>query len=667
MNRRILGAVFGMLVVGAAAETPKELDLERQTPVAADSPIPITDFFRPVYMVSPTINRAGTHIGALVSGGGHRFQLMIIDREKGEHRVVSGRRDMDIIEPRWLSNDRIAYRLITDKLYEVGLMAVQLGKLRRSYPVYQYAGARIIGVPYDRPLNPVAWIRSDGSGRTVGMVELDTRRKGGAFIDLYDDRFADWTVIHETNLKAIKKTYPEPGPGLVVSYLADHNQELAFAFTVESGVPRAHYWTGEGWSTSSLDLDEWDVEAVGNRPHEIVLREERSGDEPGALHFADVATGEIGQFIFRDSQYDFEGWMFRDPKSRKLVGAMYDQAGPRNVWFDEGYASLQKSLDASFPGQVVRVMEGSTDGTVFLVRVASDRHPRAYYVIDLAKQSLDLVAESRPWLDPERMQRRRIMKFQTAEGRELDAYFTLPAGASKENPAPLVVLPHGGPWVRDTWSFDAEAQFLASRGYAVLQPNYRGSPGYDWMFPFEDRWDFLKMHDDVTRAARTLIATGYVDGDRVAIAGGSFGGYLALMGAVHEPELYRCAVTFAGVFDWEEVIKMESRMKHTNTDYQVLLRHMGDPKELSEWFEQISPGRRVDQIKMPVFVAHGKEDTVVSVGESRRLISDLKRHGVAHEALILGGEGHGTYKIENSVKYHGEMERFLRKHLQPVE
>ena len=218
-----------------------------------------------------------------------------------------------------------------------------------------------------------------------------------------------------------------------------------------------------------------------------------------------------------------------------------------------------------------------------------------------------------------------VMKFKTRDGRKLDAYVTLPAGASKENPPPLVVLSHGGPWVRDNWGFNGEVQFLASRGYAVLQTNYRGSPGYGWMFPKSDEWDFRKMHDDVTDATKALIASGLVDGSRVAIMGGSFGGYLALSGVVNEPTLYRCAVAISGVFDWEQLIRDNKYYQYDSDNYARLLRKLGDPKRDPKRFDAISPVRHVDQVRVPVFVSHGGDDPVVDISQSKRLIRQWRR------------------------------------------
>src|SRR5690606_359801 len=186
---------------------------------------------------------------------------------------------------------------------------------------------------------------------------------------------------------------------------------------------------------------------------------------------------------------------------------------------------------------------------------SSDRDPGAYQWVNLEKRQVGLIKQSRPWIDPERMRPMSTFTYKTRDGLKFDAYLTLPAGASKENPPPLIVLPHGGPWVRDSWGYDSQTQFLASRGYAVLQPNYRGSTGYSWMYPEDEEWAFEKMHEDVTDCVKLIARSGHVDAKRIAIMGGSFGGYLTLMGLSSEPDLYRCGITMAGVFDWAAMIR----------------------------------------------------------------------------------------------------------------
>jgi dipeptidyl aminopeptidase/acylaminoacyl peptidase len=227
------------------------------------------------------------------------------------------------------------------------------------------------------------------------------------------------------------------------------------------------------------------------------------------------------------------------------------------------------------------------------------------------------------------------------------------------------MLPHGGPWARDNWGYDGEAQFLASRGYAVLKPNYRGSTGYNWMFPKEDEWDFRKMHDDVTDATKAMIASGLIDRDRIAIMGGSFGGYLAVSGVVNEPGLYRCAVTIAGVFDWENQIKDKKYDQYENPTFGRLMHMLGDPKKEPEKFDLISPGRHADQIRVPVFVSGGKDDYTVDIEQSQTLIAALKKYHVPHESLLVREEGHGMGHLDNQVKLYSRIEAFLAKNLLP--
>jgi dipeptidyl aminopeptidase/acylaminoacyl peptidase len=186
------------------------------------------------------------------------------------------------------------------------------------------------------------------------------------------------------------------------------------------------------------------------------------------------------------------------------------------------------------------------------------------------------------------------------------------------------------------------------------------------MFPDADRWDFRKMHDDVTDATKALIASGYIDAGRVAIMGASFGGYLAVSGVVNEPGLYRCAVTIAGVFDWESQILDKKFDQYNNPTFGRMVRKLGDPRLQREKFEAISPGRRAGQIQVPVFVAGGKDDQTVEIEQSRALISTLEKFHVPHETLIVSEEGHGMGHLENRVELYSRIEAFLAKNMTPV-
>ncbi|GAB5561301.1 MAG: hypothetical protein SynsKO_29480 [Synoicihabitans sp.] len=660
---RILAA-FG-LSGGLVYAKGGDLDLERQVPVPADTPIPVTDFFRPVYMSDPSINRAGSHVAALVTGGSEKPQLMVINLANGERDVVAGQGDRMVYAPRWLGSDHIAFKLSRDKRFDYGLMVARLKRLSRPYPIYQYGFTRVVGVPLKDPLKPLVWVRSAESQKSEGLYQLNAKMSSGAVLAAKADSRWDgafWATVRETNQKHILKRFPEPKGVDSPSYGTDAAGELITAYSIEAGKFSMHLWNGKAWTLSPVDLDHVELLADGDRRGQMIAQPSGFDGEQSDVRFLDLETGEWGQALLGHGGYDFDGHFFRDPKSLKVVGAMFHRDGPGVQWFDEGYARLQQALDNAFPKRVARIANVDERGENLVVQVYSDRLPTEYYLVNFARKSVDLIAKSRPWIDPGRMRPMNIIQFNTEEGLKLDAYVTMPAGASKENPPPLIVMPHGGPWVRDYWGFNAEAQFWASRGYAVIQPNYRGSTGYNWKFPAADQFEFLKMHDDVTRAAKTLIRSGYADPDRVAIMGASFGGYLALSGVVHEPDMYKCAVSFAGVFDWEKVMQSK-RYNFERGAYGYFLRYLGDPKEQAEKFERISPVRHVDQVKVPVFVAHGKDDQTALVGESKRLIAELKKHDVEHESWLINNEGHGTAELANRVELIARMEAFLDKHL----
>lgn len=668
---RTAATVAAMTLNVSISWAAPKMDLERVKPVPADQPIPMEDYFRPSLFRSPTLNSAGTHIAALFTRGDDRYQLLSYELQTQKIETLNASGDCEIYGIEWLDNKRIIFGLSSRKLYGLGLFAVNIGRFDHAYPLLQYYGSSLISIPVKRPLRPLVWARRDSTGEStgdLGVVVVNTDDQSGKAVNLLasDSEWADVLAARQNNQRHVLETYLAPTGGISTGYMADKMGELEFAFTSEKGVSALHRWTGQGWEKCPVDLDTIRVIDVGNEPGQLIVLAQAETGKPWALRFMDSATGALGEILLQDKAYDFDGWLYRDPNTHNVMGAIYDRNGPHVAWFSEDYKNLQKVLSGFFPNLVVRLRESDADGKRFLVSTFSDRQPTTYYCVDLEKKSVALIKSSAPWIDPARMQPMNTLKFKTRDGFSLDAYLTLPAGASKKNPPPLVVLPHGGPWVRDSWGYDGEVQFLASRGYAVLQPNYRGSPGYGWMFPEEDRWAFRKMHDDVTDAVKTVIAAGYVDSGRVAIMGGSFGGYLAISGVVNEPTMYRCGVTIAGVFDWAAVIKDAKYDQYDDPEYSRLLRKLGDPAKQAEKFAAISPLRRIDQVKVPVFVSHGKEDPVVGVNESKRLISELKKYNVTHEVLLVSEEGHGMGRLKNRLELYERIEAFLAKYLLPA-
>jgi dipeptidyl aminopeptidase/acylaminoacyl peptidase len=655
------------LAAGVPGLAAPQLDLDRVTPVPADQPIPTQDFFRPRVLTQPTLNRAGTHIAAVITAGEDKHQLYIHDIANEKFEVLGDGGAREIYNVSWLNDSRVIFHVASRKMYGLGLLAANVGNLDRAYPVRQYSGSSLVSIPLKNPLFPLVWNRYDfETGFDEGVAIINTNITTGTMVDLTaaGRSSGSYSAVLDQNLKTFKSNYPKPtGSALTYGYMTDKEGELAYCFRSDQGNLSLLRLEGGKWVPCPVDLEEIDVLGNANEPGQLLVRARANDGKPMPLRFMEAATGKLGDVVLQDAAYDFNGWLYYNRPTGDVLGASFHKSGPRMVWFNEQYAALQKILDDMFPKQVVRIRSNDDKHQVFLVATSSDTHPESYHWVNLQTRKAGIFRNSAPWIDPQRMQPMKILSFKTRDGHKLDAYLTLPAGASKENPPPLVVLCHGGPWARDLWGFDGQVQFLAHHGYAVLQPNYRGSTGSVGRFPADDEYDFIKMHHDVTDAVKTVAASGIVDKNRIGIMGGSFGGYLAVSGVAHEPGMYRCAVTNAGVFDWALQLQAQKFNQYDAPSYGRMIKKLGDPKRDVAKYEAMSPIRHVANIRAPVFVAGGKDDQVVEIQQSRKLINALEQHKVPHEKYFAGGEGHGMAFLKNEVELQDLVLAFLDKNL----
>jgi pimeloyl-ACP methyl ester carboxylesterase len=652
----------------ASVSAAEKLDLERETPVPADQTIPIVDFFRNPAFRDPEVNRGGTHVAAMVSGAKDQTDLFVFELENKKLQLWSAPADRDVLNLNWLDDSRLVFTVGKENVWTDGVLAANTARASEPRALFQQCQATLVGIPDADRLQPLYWVSGHidaGDRKKGGVVRVNTELNTGDLTGWGDKIPSDvHNQMRIDNTRHVLRTYPLLDGEFTVRYLADQAGELAFAVNNSaSGIETLHRFTGEKWESCSVDLDRFEIIGPGHKAGELVVRGPSEEGKPQPLQFLDTATGQPGAVLLTDEAYDFNGWIYRHPDSHEILGASFQRNGPRVAWFNDAYRALQKTLDAAFTGLTARILSSDIAEKNFFIGVSSDRQPVVYYRFNAEQKSITPVKASRPWIDPARMRPISMFKYKTAEGRSIDAYVTLPAGASKDNPAPLVVLPHDGPRSRSTWEFHAEAQFLASRGYAVLQPNYRGSIGYDWMFPYEHRWAYRKMHDDVTAATKTLLGTGLIDRSRVAIMGTGFGAYLALSGAVHEPNLYRCAVTISGIFDWERRMADEKYNQFNNPSYAVMRRWLGDPETEKARFEEISPLRHFGNTRVPTLVFHGREDAVPVVNQARALIGELNKHDVPHEVVVLGGERYALAYLKNRVELYARIAAFLQQHL----
>jgi dipeptidyl aminopeptidase/acylaminoacyl peptidase len=325
---------------------------------------------------------------------------------------------------------------------------------------------------------------------------------------------------------------------------------------------------------------------------------------------------------------------------------------------DHPAARLHEAMQRAFAGDEVRFISHSADGKRAIVVVESDIAPAEYYLLDTDTKKADVISAARSWVDIEKMRPKEPIELEARDGTALHGYLTRPAG---DGPYPLVVLPHGGPHgVRDAWGFDWEAQLFASRGYAVLQVNFRGSGGYgiDFLEAGYREWG-AAMQDDVTDATNWAIEQRVASADRICIYGASYGGYAALMGAAREPTLYRCAIGYAGVYDLPLMFE-SGDVPDSELGVDYLNRVLGtDVADL----RSRSPTAHANTIEAAVFLIHGTEDWRADYKHGIRMKEELERAGKHVEWLSLRHEGHGAYADATRLEVYQAILAFLDEHL----
>ena len=463
----------------------------------------------------------------------------------------------------------------------------------------------------------------------------------GELKPLYDnskDNFEGWITDHTGTIRFATKT---DGTDNVFYYRASDKEP--FTEYMRTGFK-------DSWYPALFTFDN----------KNLIVSHNLNGRDKSAIVEWDLAAKKETKLLFENADYDVSGV---DWSRKRQVLTMFTWEGEKSEKsiIDEQTKKLYAFLESKFPGYEVGVASESDDETKRTIWVGSDRVTGRFYYHEDGKDELQLLCDRTPWLKEEHMAEMKPISYTSRDGLTIHGYLTLPVGREAKN-LPVVVNPHGGPWARDGWGFNQEVQFLANRGYAVLQMNFRGSTGYGrkhWESSFK-QWG-KTMQDDITDGVDWLVKQGIADPKRVAIYGGSYGGFATLAGLTFTPELYACGVDYVGVSNMFTF--MNTVPPYWEPFKKMMYEMVGDPKADSLLLRDASPVFFVDRIKCPLFIAQGANDPRVNKAESDQVVEALKARGIEVEYMVNDNEGHGFHNEENRFDFYGAMEKFLDQHI----
>jgi len=598
--------------------------------------IPLEDFFRKPDKITLRLSPDGSHL-AWLAPFERRLNVFVRDLQSGETRRVTEATERDIGGYTWASDERLVF--------------VQDSGGDENFHLYA------VGKDGSNPLDLTPF-----DGVKCGIVD-ELKENDDQILIQMNRRDPEVFDVFRLDLHSGAMELAAENPGNVQSWHTDHEGRLRLAVTTDGVNSSLLHRSDEGepWRTvATYSYKEMARPCIFTFDNRALCVSSNLGRDRYAIFEYDLDSGEPGRLIFEHDEVDVARVLY-SRKRKLLTGVAFETDRLQMAFFDEQRRELQEFLDESLPGRDNLLVSYSRDETRYVVHSASDRTLGGYYLLETEPMKLSPLFEISPWLDETKMASMEPVAFTSRDGLAIRGYLTLPPGLEPSG-LPLVVNPHGGPWARDSWGFNPEVQFLANRGHAVLQINFRSSAGFGRKFLEAGfgRWG-LEMQDDITDGVRWAISCGIADPERVAIYGGSYGGYATLSGLTVTPELYACGISYVGVsnlFTW-----IESIPPYWKPYLEMLYEMVGHPRTDAERLRRTSPFFNVDKIRAPLLVAQGANDPRVTKRESDQIVQALRDRGVPVEYMVKENEGHGFQNEENRFDFYRVMERFLEAHL----
>lgn len=665
--------------------------LAQAAPATPPPPVPLDVFFADAEMSAPQISPDGRYLTFLAPKN-QRMNLAILERATKKARWITDMKEESVVAYVWAKPDRIVFAQQFGGREQYGMFAcdpdagnlVVINKLERVESTSEGLGqGDAPSSERDLPKSLISLLPKDPDHI------LMNRLRGSSFLG----------DIVKVNIRTGKETLVERNYINARTWIADSQGAVRIAITTDFEEPiRIRYRKDEKseWKTVgefSRDTSLFLEEAAPIEPHwrpSVFAKDDRTlyiksfiDHDTAAIRTFDPETGEFGPVLFThprvepgdrlanyrrggiSSRAAVDGLVFN--ATGDLAGIRYEDERPETRWLDSAMARLAVDIDRALPGTANGIISATRDGKTLVVSAASDRDPGIFYIYDAAKQQMEEIGRRSPKIKPAQMAEMKPIRFPARDGWEIPGYLTLPVGREPRN-LPMIVIPHGGPYgPRDTWSFQPDVQFLANRGYAVLQVNYRGSGGYGLKFQRGGYRQYgLKMQDDVSDGVKWCVAQGYANANRVGIFGASYGGYVVLAGLTLTPELYCCGIDYVGVADTE--LRAGTR---SFTPPRILREYREitnvDPVKDKEIIRATNPVQHIAAMRAPLLAAYGKNDPRVRFEQWQILEARLKQHNKTYEAIIEENEGHGFRKLETKLAFYRKVEDFLARNMDTPE
>ncbi len=649
-----------------ALETPPQ-DVSakpQQATVTANAPIPVENFFKPQQISSVQLSPDGKFVAMMSIGDLNRVMLTVLDVESLKPTIIVRNPSLDVAYFSWVNSNRLVFGLSDNNLSARdidstnGIFAVDRDGKNYRQLAEKY---RTETLKFRMMKSGTFFLSStniEGSNDIFVTQNSGTRDNPGATLFRVNTVTGEHVAIQT--------------PSYSLSFLTDKAGAVRISTSNKDALTSVNY--------KDPKTEEWRklIEFDGRKdagfaplfisPSGELYVSANNGSDTTAVYRFDLTKNQLdANPILSIKGFDFDGGNFRfNTAENKLLGVTYESDAPGTLWLDEDARKLQATVDELLPN-TANILSNSTNAKsdTVLVRSLSDVHPSSYLLFNRVTKKFSAIGDAQPEIDSKRMSYKDFVRIKTRDGLEIPAYVTIPKNSTGKN-LPMVVMVHGGPYVRGVrWYWNRETQFLASRGYVVIEPEFRGSTGYGnklhkagWK-----QWG-LKMQDDIDDTRQWAIDKGYADPKRVCIAGASYGGYAVLMGLIRNPDLYKCGISWVGVSDINLLYDVAwSDTAGSSWERFGMPTLIGDQKADAEQLKATSPIEQANRLKNPLILAYGAVDARVPLIHGRRLYDKIKEHNKDVEWIVYNNEGHGWRQLDNNVDFWTRSEKFLETHI----